>query len=93
MSRRTENKVIAPRSRLEVRFTRLLDGRGLVRPDGRALYSYRFTREEYKMIREDLRSSHLFWLKIHLGERFSLPSCRNGFVAIGKADTGIGSDL
>jgi hypothetical protein len=48
------------RSSLEVRFVQLLSVRGLGRPDGRALYAYRFTRGECQVVRDDLRRDHLF---------------------------------
>jgi hypothetical protein len=55
------------RSSLEVRFVQLLSVRGLGRPDGRALYAYRFTRGECQVVRDDLRRDHLFGLQNPFG--------------------------
>jgi hypothetical protein len=52
---------------VQARFVQLLSMRGLERPDGRALYAYRFTRSEYEALREDLRRFHLFGLKNRYG--------------------------
>jgi hypothetical protein len=55
------------RSGVQTRFVQLLSVRGLNRPDGRALYSYRFTREEYGIIRNDLERYRLFALNNPFG--------------------------
>ena len=48
-------------------FARLLSTRGLERPDGRALYAYRFSRTEFESLREDLRRLRVFELKNRYG--------------------------
>ena len=55
------------RSGVDACFAQLLDARGLVRPDGRALYAYRFSRNEYELVRHDLRRFGLFGLKNPFG--------------------------
>ena len=42
--------------------TRLLRARGLACPNGRPLYTYRFSRDEYEMVGAFLRSQPRHWL-------------------------------